>query len=191
MITQPQLPSKKQGRARETLFRVAYQQQGHLIQVADYKANMIISICTMIISAIIAIIGYGVVTGRGESYVPLLIAPVLMIVLSCLISLIIAIRAASPKFISGKNEPGVEHRSSLLYFGVIADLDQQEYVGKMKAMLSDEDVIFEQMTLDIYNQGIVLRKKYNLLRDAYHVLLFGFVLSVTVFLVTFLFSYML
>lgn len=190
MIEQPQLPSKKQGRARETLFRVAYQQQGHLIQIADYKANMIISICTMIISAIIAIIGYGVVTGRGESYVPLLITPVFMIVLSCLVSLIFAIRAASPKFIHDKDERARSLKSSMLFFGVIAEFEQEAYIEKMKDLLSDEDVIFEQMILDIYNHGLVLKRKYNLLRIAYRFLLIGFVLSVTVFLVSFLFGYL-
>ena len=46
---------KKANRGRETLFRSAYQNQSNLIQLADNKANIIISINTMIISSIIAI----------------------------------------------------------------------------------------------------------------------------------------
>ena len=42
-------------RGRETLFRATYQNQSSLIQMADNKANIIISINTMIISSIIAI----------------------------------------------------------------------------------------------------------------------------------------
>jgi len=50
------LPNKKDSkRGRETLFRATYQNQSNLIQMADNKANIIISINTMIISSIIAI----------------------------------------------------------------------------------------------------------------------------------------
>lgn len=178
------LQTKRQSRARETLFRVTYQHQGQLIQIADYKANMIISICTMIISAIIAIIGYGVVTGKGASYIPMLIAPVLSVILSCLISLIFAIQAARPKFVSQNEHTG--GRSSLLFFGVIARHTQSEYVAKMKTMLEDEDEVFEHMTIDLYNQGIVLKLKYDLLRKAYQFLLIGFVLSVILFIASLL-----
>ncbi len=186
-----QNPDKKKGRGKETLFRVAYQHQGHLIQLADYKANMIISVCTMIISAIIAIIGYGVVTGRGESYVPLLILPVIMIILSCLLSLIFAIRSASPKFIRGTSDQLGSLKSSLLFFGVIAEYRQDIYLREMQELLKNEDAIFNQMILDIYNQGLVLKLKYGLLKKAYQVLLVGFVASVLLFLVSFMWNYLL
>ncbi len=58
---------KKEMRGRETLFRSTYQNQSNLIQMADNKANIIISINTMIISSIIAITGYGAVAGKIET----------------------------------------------------------------------------------------------------------------------------
>jgi hypothetical protein len=179
--------SMKKGRTKETLFRVTYRHQGHLIQIADYKANMIISICTMIISAIIAVIGYGVVTGKGEIYVPILIAPVLLIIFSCLISLIFAILAARPKFVSIGRDKKNDAKSSLLFFDVIARHTQAEYLQKMKDLLTNDEEVFEQMSMDVYNQGLVLYKKYNLLRNAYMVLLVGFVASVLLFLISFAF----
>jgi hypothetical protein len=181
-----QLPTKRQSRARETLFRVAYQHQGQLIQIADYKANMIISICTMIISAIIAIIGYGVVTGKGDDYIPVFILPVLCIIISCLVSLIYAIQGARPKFVSENEATG--SRSSLMFFGMIARHTQQEYIAKMNTLLEDEDAVFENMTIDLYNQGIVLKIKYELLRKAYNFLLIGFVLTVMMFIGSLLYS---
>ena len=39
------------------------------------------------------------------------------------------------------------------------------------------------MTIDLYNQGLVLKRKYNLLVYAYQVFMFGFILSVLIFLV--------
>ena len=106
--------SKQTERGRETLFRVTYQHQSKLIQIADYKANIIISVSTMVISATIAIIGYGAVAGKIADYSTILTIPIAMIILTCLISLVIAIQAARPKLIHSKNFENPNHRSSLL-----------------------------------------------------------------------------
>ncbi|HZV44711.1 MAG TPA: Pycsar system effector family protein [Saprospiraceae bacterium] len=177
------LKHKKEGRSRETLFRVAYQHQGQMIQVADYKANLIISISTMIISGIIALIGFGFASGTGEKYGYLLAVPVIVIVLSCVIALVFAIQAARPKFVYPNSRIKTENRSSLLFFRSIATYSQTEYLDRMKELLENEDEIYEQMTIDLYNQGIVLKRKYDLLRTAYTVLMYGFVASVIAFLV--------
>lgn len=63
--------NKKASRGRGTLFRATYQNQSNLIQMADNKANITISINTMIISSIIAIIGYG----RGILLVTFFLSP--------------------------------------------------------------------------------------------------------------------
>jgi hypothetical protein len=56
---------------------------------------MIISINTLIISSIIAISGYGLVTEKMELY-QFIFIPIVIIVLSSLISAILAILAAKP-----------------------------------------------------------------------------------------------
>jgi hypothetical protein len=169
-------------RARETLFRVIYQHQSKLIQIADYKANMNISLGAMIISAIIAIIGYGSVSGKIDNYSSVLLIPIAIVVFSCLLSLIFSIQAARPKLI--QNNPAGEsaQKSSLLFFGVIANFSQQEYIEKMKTLLSSESEIFENMTIDLHNQGVILKRKYNLLRHSYQILMYGFILSVLIFI---------
>lgn len=174
---------KKQGRAKETLFRVTYQHQGQLIQVADYKANLIISISTMIISAIIALIGFGLASGRGMEYQSLFILPVIVIILACLVALIFAIQAARPKILFFKPTTNTDKRSSLLFFRTIASHNQGEYIAKMKELLKNEEDIFEQMTIDLYNQGVVLKRKYDLLKYAYTVIMLGFIGSVAAFLI--------
>lgn len=177
------LPKKKNSkRGRETLFRATYQNQNNLIQMADNKANIIISINTMIISSIIAITGYGAVAGKIDSYGLEAIAPIVMIVLSCLISVIFAIQAARPKLIKAKLVEGTMQRSSLLFFGVIAGYSQKEYLKKMENLLDSGNELYEHMTIDLYNQGLVLKRKYNLLVYAYQVFMFGFILSVLIFL---------
>jgi hypothetical protein len=173
---------KSADRGKITLFRVTYAHQSKLIQIGDYKANIIITISTMIISAIIAITGYGAISDNIGNYGMKLIIPAVMIILTCLIALIFAIQATRPKLINNKGVENPGKKSSLLFFGVIASYSQQAYLEKMKEMLSSEDIIFEQMTIDFHNQGVILKRKYNLLVYSYQVLMFGFVLSVLTFL---------
>jgi hypothetical protein len=178
------LENKKDAkRGRETLFRATYQNQSNLIQMADNKANIIISINTMIISSIIAITSYGAVAGKIDSYGADAIVPIIMIILSCLISVIFAIQAARPKLIKPKVIDGSKQRTSLLYFGEIAGYTQQEYMAEMEKLLNSGNELYEHMTIDIYNQGLVLKRKYNLLVYAYQVFMFGFIFSVLIFLI--------
>jgi hypothetical protein len=176
-------PRNKQAeRGRETLFRVTYNHQSKLVQIADYKANIIITVSTMIISAIIAIIGYSSVSGAIGSYDTSFIIPIIAIVLASLIALVFAIQAAKPKLITTKNWEKSGHKSSLLFFGVIAGYSQAAYLEKMKTMLEAGEEMYEHMTIDIYYQGLILKRKYNLLVYAYQTLMYGFIFSVLIFL---------
>lgn len=174
--------NKKAERGRETLFRSTYQNQSSLIQMADNKANIIISINTMIISSIIAITGYGAVAGKIDTLDLKVLIPIVLIILSSLVSVIFAIQAARPKLIKAKNIGGTMQKSSLLFFGVIAQHTQQSYLDEMKKLLDSGSDLYEHMTIDLYNQGLILKRKYNLLVYAYQVFMFGFILSVVVFL---------
>lgn len=181
-MEEEQEKKKKAKRGRETLFRATYQNQSNLIQMADNKANIIISINTMIISSIIAITGYGAVAGKLDTYDSQVMIPIILIVLSCLLSVIFAVQAARPKLIRAKNVDGEMQKSSLLFFGVIASHTQQSYLAEMKTLLNSGSDLYEHMTIDLYNQGLILKRKYNLLVYAYQIFMFGFIFSVLVFL---------
>ena len=187
-MDQKEPKSKQSERGRETMFRVAYQHQSKLVQIADYKANMIITVSAMIISAIVAIIGYSAVAGKIEEYSPRLVIPIVGIILSCLISLVFAIQAARPKLILNRSNVNSTKRSSLLFFGVIAGYPQEVYLEKMRDLLASETDVYEHMTIDIHNQGVILKRKYNLLVYAYLVLMYGFIISVFIFLVFLVFG---
>lgn len=182
-MEETEIKKKKADRGRETLFRSTYQNQSNLIQMADNKANIIISINTMIISSIIAITGYGAVAGKIDAYGYQVMIPITVIVLSCLVSVIFAIQAARPKLINAKkNAAGTMQKSSLLFFGVIATYSQQGYIDEMNKLLDAGNELYEHMTIDLYNQGLILKRKYNLLVYAYQIFMIGFILSVFVFL---------
>jgi len=172
---------KKSNRERETLFRCAYKNQTSLRQIIDNKANIIISINTVLLSSIIAISGFGIITEHMEIYYFNLLP--LVIIISCsLVSAIFAILAAMPKIITSRTPHLPPEKQSLLFFGEIVNHTQKEYTRKMESLLESREEIYEHMTIDIYNQGLVLKKKYNLLSYAYKVLMYGIGLGVIGFL---------
>lgn len=178
-----QKPDKRAGRGRDTLFRVTVRHQTDLIQIADNKANMIITVNALVISSVIAAIGYGVAAGRLMDYGAMIILPVAMVLLSCLSSLVVAILAARPRLI--RSAPGtavMPGKASLFFFEEIARHSQAEYVAKIKGMIAHEEEIYDNLAIDIYNQGRVLKRKYRLLVRAYQILMFGFIFTVGAFL---------
>ncbi len=180
--------TNKSGRERETLFRTVYSNHTSLRQIVDGKANMIISINTVIISSIIAISGYGLIADKLDLYRFNIIAPIVLIMLSCLVSAIFAIMAARPKIIKKSVETNPATRRSLLFFGEIAEYTQQEFIGKMEELLNSRKDIYEEMIIDLYSQGVILKHKYNLLSYAYQVMMFGFSFGVIVYLIFLVFK---
>lgn len=178
----PTEEKKKKGKGKETLFRVAYRNQITLIQIADNKANLIISINTMIISSIIAVSGYGIVAERVQYDKVSVLIPLSLILLSCMASAIFAIQAAKPKVITAGALDATKNKSSLIFFGVIAQYNQAEYLNRMKDLMASDESVYETMSIDLHNQGIILTRKYKLINTAYRIFMFGFILSVWVFL---------
>lgn len=163
------------------MFKVAYRNQTSLRQIADNKANMVISINTLIISSIIAISGYGVVSSKMNLYLENVI-PVAIIVISCLASAVLAILAANPKFVKPELKRS-ENKQSLIFFGEIAAYSQEAYVHKMEELLTSGSDIYKNMIIDLHSQGIILKFKFKYISLAYKILMIGFSLGVIFFLV--------
>ena len=172
----------RKSKGKETLFRVAYRNQISLVQIADNKANIIISINAMIISSVIAVSGYGIVADKIAYDKTNIIIPVSLILLSCLVSAIFAIQAAKPRLVHPMSLREDKNKSSLLFFGVISDFKQDQYLERMEKLLESDHDIYETMTIDLYNQGLILTRKYKLLNTAYRIFMLGFIISVWIFL---------
>ena len=61
----------------------------------------------------------------------------------------------------------------------------EEYDWAMNEMLQDKMYIYSSMTKDLYFLGIVLQKKYALLRVTYNIFMTGIIVSVVSFAVAF------
>ena len=112
-----------------------------------------------------------------------------ILTLVCLLTIVFAVLATRPKLSSGKfkDEDVLNKKTNLLFFGNYHQMTLDNYVWGMKEMLKDPDYLYGSMSKDIYSLGVVLGKKYRLLRIAYTVFMFGFVIAVLAFVLAYVF----
>ena len=176
----PQPKKKKKGSARaiETFYRSAYRTQLDLTGLADMKANIMISINGLIITAIIATEGMLTFT---HGYLKLL--PALLLIV-CILSLVFAMLAARPRVstLSVTSDDMLNGKASLLYFNNFLQLSEEQYADAMLRTIEDIEAVYRMMSKHIYNMGVVLSRKYFLLRISYSIFLGGIILIGLVFI---------
>lgn len=173
----------KPERGVETLFRVTSTNHMELSAMADTKANIMISVNSIIISIVVTIL-----IRKLEEF-PNYTIPAILLISTCLIAMVFAILATRPKVTKGivTKEDIAKKEGNLLYFGNFYQMSLQDYAEGMNKMLEDSEYLYGTMTRDIYFLGKVLSKKYLMLRKSYNVFMFGFIISVIAFLVASLF----
>lgn len=173
----------KPDRGIETMFRVTSKNHLTLSGMADNKANIMISINSILLSVVVTILM------RKLENNPHLIIPTFALTFVCLITIVIAILATRPNVSSGKftKDDILKKRTNLLFFGNFHSVALKDYEWGMKEMMKDADYLYTSLTRDIYFLGIVLGKKYRLLRLCYTIFMFGIVISVLLFVISVLF----
>lgn len=187
-LTVDKKSKKKSSQGKQTLFRVTYRTQINLIRIADNKANMIMGINAMMITILIGILSSQMIFSSEDINSELnLIIPVVLIMLTSLLSAFYAIRAAKPRLILfNRNTSNSDNKGSLLFFENIRRLSLDDYMSKMEKVLQSPAEIYQNMITDIYNQAKVLHRKYYLLRTAYVIFIVGFSFSIISFLLLWL-----
>jgi len=174
----------------DTIYRVTLRNHINLSSIADGKANMIISINTLVLSILITAGSAGFSLSKTSIQENLAyIIPVLILMLTSLLAITFAVFSAIPK-VSGQDfteEDVKQHKVSLLYFGNFLKLEKSEFVSYLRDLKEDQEVLYDDLSRDLYNLGLVLRKKYRLLTYAYRTFVGGLVLSFLVFLASLLF----
>jgi len=169
-------------RGIETMFRTTSQNHLMLSQMADNKANILITINSIILSVVVSVL----VRKLEEN--PKLVLPTILLVTVCLATTVFAILATRPNLPSGRftRDDIRNKKTNLLFFGNFHGMDIDEYEWSMKEMMKDGDYLYGSLIKDIYYLGKVLGTKYRYLRIAYNIFMFGFVLSILSFIVTFI-----
>ncbi len=167
-------------RGIQTFFRANYRNHINLSAIADGKANIMISVNTILISVLITILSYRNITETT----PMILLPVVLFLVTGLASLIFAVLSARPKITSLNNKslPPTETRKNIIFFGNFVRLNLEDYEKAMDDLFSDSELLYGNMTRDLYNLGKVLDKKYRYLTISYNVFMVGFIVTVLTFL---------
>jgi hypothetical protein len=177
---------KKKGlgsnRGIETMFRSTYRVQLELTALADNKANMMTSINGIIISIILAAVAPKLDTN------PWLLVPSTIMLLGTLISIVFSILAARPRINTAPITLGdLEHsEGNILFFGNFANLDKEHFTQGMLQLISDREVLYETMIHNIHDLGLVLKKKFALLKFAYNAFMAALIAGVLSFIAVFI-----
>jgi hypothetical protein len=173
---------KNTERGIQTMFRTTSNNHFELSSLADGKANIMISVNAIIISVVLTILLVRL------PYYPNYILPTIALMSTCLGAMIFAILATRPSVNEGKfNEEDIRaKKTNLLFFGNFHQMQLEEYQWGMNEMLKDREYLYNSMIKDIYFLGVVLARKYKLLRISYTIFMFGLILSVLAFIFAYL-----
>jgi hypothetical protein len=165
----------------ETMFRILSGNNQRLRSLADNKAHILITVNSILLSAIISLLLRKV---GDNAY---LIVPTIITLTVSLVSMTFAIMATRPKVPivhSLRTKDG--KIDDLMFFGIYYKMDVEEYTNQMFKVMGDWNLLYRTMIMDIHSQGMMVRTKFQFLKWAYNVFLFGLVVGVLGFIIAIL-----
>ncbi|RYD59415.1 MAG: HD domain-containing protein [Sphingobacteriales bacterium] len=164
-------------RGIQTMLRLASENHLELSSMADGKANILISVNAIIISVILSVLLRKLEVDKH------LTIPTIIFLSFSVITIVIAILATRPKITEGKFTKAdiISKKTNLLFFGNFHKSTMEEYQWAMAAMMKDKDYLYGSLIQDIHQLGVVLGRKYMLIRIAYNVFMTGIIVSVIAF----------
>lgn len=162
-IDKEKLNSKKSSESKadrgiETMFRNVMRTHVSFSSMADNKANIMISVNTLLLTAIVAVLMRKLDTN------PHLIAPTAIITIMSLVTLIYAILVTRPVVTAGIFTPeDIEKKqANLLFFGNFYNMKLKDFEWGMLEMMNDKDYLYGNMIKDFITLGRCLVKSISI-----------------------------
>lgn len=170
---------KKPDKGIETMFRISSNNHSRLSDMADNKAHILITVNSILLSAVISLVLRKIETSA------FLTLPAFILLTVSLITIIVSILATRPHIPQGVfSQADVDKKTiNLLFFGNFYKMSLEDYTDAMVKVMSDSEFLYDNLIRDVYFQGVVLGKKYRLLRIAYNIFMVGLSISVVAFIV--------
>lgn len=172
-------------RGIQTLYRIALRNHIKLSDIADTKANILLSVNAIIISLVISNL-LSKLDNPSNRY---LIFPTIVFVVFSIISMVMSIKATQPNVTKGEftDKDLKARRVNLAFFGNFHQMELERYQQAFKNLIKNKDSIYETLTKDLYFLGSVLNTKYRLLRYTYLIFMVGIIISVIAFTFSFIY----
>ena len=170
-------------RGIQTLYRVTLRNHIKLSDIADTKANILLSVNAIIISLALA----NLIPKLDAPSNKHLLFPSLILVLFSVASIILSIMSTQPNITGGEftQEQVDKKKVNLLFFGNFYKMPYEKYQNAIDQVIEDKEYVYKMLTKDLYLLGVVLKRKYTLLQITYIVFTIGIILSVIAFIIAF------
>ncbi|WP_299670045.1 Pycsar system effector family protein [uncultured Polaribacter sp.] len=170
-------------RGVETMFRVALRNHITLSDIADTKANILLSVNAIIVSLALSNL-LPKLDNPSNSH---LLIPTIIFVCFTVVSIILSILATRPNVTEGTftKEDVANKKVNLLFFGNFHQMQLEDFEWGISEMMTDRDYLYGSLTKDLYFLGLVLSRKYKILRLTYTVFMAGIIISVIAFGISF------
>ena len=161
----------------QTMLRLTSENHMKLSDMADGKANILISVNSIIISVILTVLLRRL---QIDTYLTI---PTVIFLTFTLGTIIISILATRPKVTEGtfSDQDIIDKKTNLLFFGNFHKTSLEMYEKAMQKMMNEPDYLYGSLVKDIYQQGVVLARKFKLIRLAYNIFMVGIIISVFAF----------
>ncbi|GAK97142.1 metal-dependent phosphohydrolase [Nonlabens tegetincola] len=177
------LKNQSPERAIQTLFRTTLRNHIKLSDIADTKANILLSVNAIIISLALA----NIIPKLDAPTNRHLLFPTLILILFSVASIILSIMSTRPNVTSGEfTDEQVRNREvNLLFFGNFHKVPFKKYREALMGLLDNKEEVYESLLKDLWLLGVVLNRKYTLLRWTYTIFMVGIIVSVISFVIAF------
>ena len=169
----------KSDRSVDTLFRVTLSNHTRLSDIADSKANILLSVNAIIISVCLSVLVPKLDAPKNSH----LIIPSFILLVSSVLTIVFAILSTKPNVTKVRftAQDIADRKVNLLFFGNFNQMMFNEYQDAMNVLIKDRDYIYTSMVKDLYYLGKVLDRKYRLLSITYQIFMAGIIISVLSF----------
>ncbi|MBN8584744.1 MAG: HD domain-containing protein [Ignavibacteria bacterium] len=174
-------------RGIETMFRNTVRTHVEFSAMADSKANIMITVNTLIISLILT----NLFSEMQEDSQFFLLIPTVMLLTVCLSCIIFGILVTKPKISTGvfSQEDIKSRKTNLLFFGNFFNMPLDDFQWGMDEMMHDKDYLYSSMVKDFYFLGQAVGRKFKYLRVCYSIFMYGLVASVLAYIIAILLNY--
>lgn len=164
-------------RAIQSFYRTALRNHIKLSDIADTKANILLSVNAIIISIVLA----NLISKLDTN--PYLTYPTALFTLVGVVCMIMSVIATRPNITGGTftKEDVANKEVNLTFFGNFHKMELKEFEWAISELVNDKEYIYKSMTKDLYFLGKVLDRKYRILRVTYTVFMVGIIVSVIAF----------
>ena len=158
-----------------TVIRTTMRNNIDLTAIADNKASMLLTLSSLLFTILIPVVLSNIEIIIDE----VLYIPLLILALTCIVSIVMAALVTRPMKLSGQAfDMSGAKQFSPFFFGNYYKMSEASYKDYVEKQFKDSAMIKQYIISDMYHVGVGLGRKYSRIRRCYSVFIIGMLLTV-------------